>query len=103
MDTRRSVTPKRLLRFVYLVLTFIYLLASGYFVINGLRFMSGGSLLIGLACLSGISLFLTPLWLITELERTCNLYEQQNRILFKLAQERPPIIKNEEALHDPRD
>jgi hypothetical protein len=103
MDTRRSVNPTRLLRLVYLVLTLAYLLASVYFILNGLRFISGGSLLIGLACLSGVSLFLTPLWLMTELERTRHLYEQQNRFLFKLIQDRRVTTKEEVTPNDTLD
>jgi hypothetical protein len=103
MDPRRSVNLSRLLRLVYLLLTLIYLLASGYFMLNGLRFISGGSLLIGLACLSGVSLFLTPLWLMSELERTRNLYEQQTRILFKLMQEYRHTKKEEVIPHDRHD
>jgi hypothetical protein len=98
MDTRPSVNPTCLLGLVYILLTLVYLLASGYFILNGLRFISGGSLLIGLACLSGVSLFLTPLWLMKELERTRHLYEQQNRILFKLIQERRHTTAQEEVL-----
>ena len=102
MDTRRSVNFTRILRLVYLSLTLVYLLASGYFVLNGFRFISGGSLLMGLTCLSGVSLFLTPLWLMGELERTRNFYEQQNRILFKLLQERRSTTKKEEVLSNDR-
>jgi hypothetical protein len=102
MDTRRSVNLTRLIRFVYVLLTLVYLLAGGYFIVSGFHFISGGSLLMGLACLSGVSLFLTPLWLIGELERTRTLFEQQNHLLFKLIQERRHTTP-EEVLHDRHD
>jgi hypothetical protein len=85
------------LRVVYLLLTLLYLTASGYFILKGLRSVSGGSLLMGLACLSGVPLFLTPFWLMGELERTRTLLEQQNHLLFKLVHERRQTSNKEEV------
>jgi hypothetical protein len=82
MDARTPVVGK-LLTIVYVLAALVYALVAGFFLVSGLRLPSSGSLLIGLACLSGTSLFLTPLWLMRELKRQQRVMEEVLRLYAK--------------------
>jgi hypothetical protein len=82
MDARTPITC-RLLTIIYILATLLYALVAGFFLVSGLRVLSSGSLLIGLACLSGTSLFLTPLWLIRELKHQQRVMEEVLRLYAK--------------------
>lgn len=75
MDTRSTIAG-RILPTVYFLVALVYALIAAFFLVSGLRLPSSGSLLIGLACLSGTSLFLTPLWLMREFKRQQRVMEE---------------------------
>jgi hypothetical protein len=82
MDARSAIA-KRILPTVYLLIALMYAVVAGFFLVSGLSLPSSGSLLIGLACLSGTSLFLTPLWLMRELKRQQRVMEEVLRLYAK--------------------
>ena len=86
MDTRTSVGARaaRLVTVLFLLFALTYLVTGGYFFFTGLRSSSGGGVLLALACWSGVSLFLTPLWFIHQLRRQTEVLERQNRYLLGL-------------------
>jgi hypothetical protein len=75
MDARTPVTS-RLLTILYLLSTLLYAVTAVFFLVSGVSVASSGSLLIGLGCLSGMSLFLTPLWLVREVKRHHRVVEE---------------------------
>lgn len=82
MDPRTPIVS-RLLTTTYILAALVYAVVAGFFLVSGLRLPSSGSLLIGLACLSGTSLFLTPLWLMRELKRQQRVLEEVLRLYAK--------------------
>jgi hypothetical protein len=83
MGLRATVSKKfvQLIKVVFSIFILIYFVTGFYFFINGLLLTSGGSLLIGLACWSGIGLFATPLWLVAESKAQSELLRYQNQLL----------------------
>jgi hypothetical protein len=68
MDARSAVV-KRIFPTVYILIALLYALIAAFFLVSGVTTPSSGSVLIGLGCLGGMSLFLTPLWLMREMKR----------------------------------
>jgi hypothetical protein len=82
MEARTPIIG-RLLTIVYVFAALVYAVVAGFFLVSGLRLPSSGSLLIGLACLSGTSLFLTPLWLMREVKRHHRVMEEVLKLYAK--------------------
>ena len=89
MDVQSPVRrqSKRILFSVFTFCALAHLGVGSYFFVTGLAKGSGGSVLIGLACFSGLALFATPLWLVSVLEWHTKLLDRQNRILLTIARE----------------
>jgi hypothetical protein len=75
MDTRSAVA-RRILPTVYFLSTLMYGVIAAFFLFSGVSTPSSGSVLIGLGCLGGMSLFLTPLWLMGEIKRHHRIVEE---------------------------
>lgn len=65
----------------------LYFAVGLFFFVNGLLLVSGGGLLIALACWGGIALFTTPLWLVAELKAQSELLRYQNQLLRVLVED----------------
>jgi uncharacterized membrane-anchored protein YjiN (DUF445 family) len=89
MGLRTTVNKKfvRLLKIAFSVFILLYFVIGLYFFVNGLVLISGGGLLIGLACWGGVALFATPLWLVTELNTQTELLRYQNQLLRVLVED----------------
>jgi hypothetical protein len=75
MDARTAVMS-RFLVMTYTLFSLMYGVIATFFLVSGVSVPSSGSVLIGLGCLSGMSLFLTPLWLMREVKRHHRVVEE---------------------------
>lgn len=89
MGLRSAVSQKWMisLRAIFGMFILLYFAVGFYFFVNGLLLSSGGSVLIGLACWSGIALFTTPLWLVAESRTQTELLRYQNQLLRVLVED----------------
>jgi uncharacterized membrane-anchored protein YjiN (DUF445 family) len=89
MGLRTAISKKltRLLEVVFGGFILLYFAVGFYFFLNGLVLISGGGLLIALACWGGVALFATPLWLIAELKAQSELLRYQTQLLRVLAED----------------
>jgi uncharacterized membrane-anchored protein YjiN (DUF445 family) len=89
MGLRTAISKKstRLLKVVFGGFILLYFAVGFYFFVNGLVLISGGGLLIGLACWGGVALFATPLWLMAELKVQSELLRYQNQLLRVLVED----------------
>ena len=89
MGLRTIISQKWMMfiRVVFGMFILLYFAVGFYFFINGLLLSSGGSVLIGLACWSGIALFMTPLWLVAESRTQTELLRYQNQLLRVLVED----------------
>lgn len=82
---------RRVVAVLFGLLAAAYLGVGAYFLIAGVGLGSAGSILLGLACLSGVALFLTPLWLMRELRRQTELLRLQQRTLARMGPREAPV------------
>jgi hypothetical protein len=89
MGLRTAVNKKssQLLKAIFGIFILLYFVVGFYFFVNGLVLISGGGLLIGLACWGGVALFATPLWLMAELKAQSELLRYQNQLLRILVED----------------
>jgi hypothetical protein len=82
MDARSAII-KRILPIIYFLVALLYAVIATFFLVSGVSVPSSGSLLIGLGCLSGMSLFMTPLWLMGEMKRHHRVVEEVLKLYAK--------------------
>jgi hypothetical protein len=82
MDARTTVA-RRILPTTYFLAALLYAVIAAFFLVSGVSVPSSGSVLIGLGCLGGMSLFLTPLWLMREVKRHHRAVEEVLKLYAK--------------------
>lgn len=89
MGIQSTITKRmmQLLKMVFAVFILLYFVTGIYFFVSGLLVSSGGGVLLGLACWGGIALFITPIWLVSELKAQTELLRYQNQLLRVLVED----------------
>jgi hypothetical protein len=89
MDIQSAITKRmmQLLKMVFAIFILLYFGTGIYFFVSGLLIRSGGGVLLGLACWGGIALFITPIWLVSELKTQTELLRYQNQLLRVLVED----------------